>query len=67
MARHLKKLSKYDALIIDDIGYVQHSREEMEVLFALLSDRYERGSIMLSSNLPFSKWEDIFKDAMLPF
>ncbi len=65
LARHLKKLSKYDALIIDDIGYVQHSREEMEVLFALLSDRYERGSIMLSSNLPFSKWEDIFKDAML--
>lgn len=65
LARHLKKLSKYDALIIDDIGYVQHSREEMEVLFALLSDRYERSSIMLSSNLPFSKWENIFKDAML--
>lgn len=64
LARALKKLSKYQALIIDDIGYVQQSREEMEVLFTLLADRYERGSVMLTSNLPFSKWEQIFKDPM---
>jgi len=64
LARTLKKLSKYHALIIDDIGYVQQSREEMEVLFTLLADRYERGSVMLTSNLPFSKWEQIFKDPM---
>lgn len=64
LARVLKKLSKYRALIIDDIGYVQQSREEMEVLFTLLADRYERGSVMLTSNLPFSKWEQIFKDPM---
>ena len=62
LARALKKLAKYDALIIDDIGYVQQSREEMEVLFSLLADRYERASVMLTSNLPFSKWEKIFKD-----
>jgi len=60
----LKKLNKYDALIIDDIGYVQHSREEMEVLFTLLADRYEQGSVMITSNLPFSQWERIFKDPM---
>ncbi|MCP4699356.1 MAG: ATP-binding protein [Gammaproteobacteria bacterium] len=60
----LKKYGRYEALIIDDIGYVQHSREEMEVLFTLLADRYERSSIMLTSNLPFSKWESIFKDPM---
>jgi DNA replication protein DnaC len=60
----LKRLSKYEALIIDDIGYVQQSREEMEVLFSLLAHRYERGSVMLTSNLPFSKWEQIFKDPM---
>lgn len=60
----LKKLSSYDALLIDDIGYVQQSREEMEVLFTLLADRYERGSVMLTSNLPFSQWEKIFKDPM---
>jgi len=60
----LKRYSKYDAIIIDDIGYVQQSKEEMEVLFTLLADRYERGSVMLTSNLPFSKWERIFKDPM---
>lgn len=64
LAKVLKKLSRYHALIIDDIGYVQQSREEMEVLFTLLADRYERGSVMLTSNLPFSKWEQIFKDPM---
>lgn len=61
----IKKFSKFDVLIIDDIGYVQQSREEMEVLFTLIAERYERGSIMLSSNLPFSKWETIFKDPMV--
>jgi len=61
----LKKLSRFDALIIDEIGYVQQDREEMEVLFTLLAERYERGSIMLSSNFPFSKWEKIFKDPMV--
>lgn len=60
----LRKLAKYDAILIDDIGYVEQSREEMEVLFTLLADRYERASIMLTSNLPFSKWEQIFKDPM---
>ena len=60
----LKQMSKCEALLIDDIGYVQQSREEMEVLFTLLADRYERGTVMLTSNLPFSKWETIFKDPM---
>jgi len=43
---------------------VQQNREEMEVLFTLLADRYERSSIMITSNLPFSQWERIFKDPM---
>ena len=64
LSRMIKRLSKHDAIIIDDIGYVQHSREEMEVLFTLLAERYERGSVMITSNLPFSKWEVIFKDPM---
>jgi DNA replication protein DnaC len=51
-------------LIIDDIGYVQQNRGEMEVLFTLLADRYERGSVMITNNLTFSKWEVIFKDPM---
>jgi DNA replication protein DnaC len=64
MKRHLKRLSRFEVLIIDDLGYVQQSREEMEVLFTLLAERYERGSVMITSNLPFSKWESIFKDPM---
>ena len=64
LPRELKKLSRYDAILIDDIGYVQQNREEMEVLFILLADRYERGSLLITSNLPFSKWERIFKDPM---
>ncbi len=60
----LKKLSKYEAVIIDDIGYVQQDREEMEVLFTFLAHRYERGSLMITSNLTFSKWDKIFKDPM---
>jgi DNA replication protein DnaC len=60
----LKKLSRYEALMIDDFGYVKQDREEMEVLFTLLAYRYERGSLLLTSNLPFSKWEFIFKDPM---
>ena len=64
LSRLLKRLAGFDALMIDDIGYVQQSREEMEVLFTLLAERYERGTVMLTSNLAFSKWEVIFKDPM---
>ena len=64
LSRYLKRLSGFEVLIIDDLGYVQQSREEMEVLFTLLAERYERGSVMITSNLPFSKWESIFKDPM---
>jgi DNA replication protein DnaC len=64
LTKRLKRFSHFDAIIIDDIGYVQQSCEEMEVLFTLLADRYERSSLMITSNLPFSKWEQIFKDPM---
>lgn len=64
LSRLLKRLGSFHAILIDDIGYVQQSREEMEVLFTLLADRYERSSIMITSNLPFSQWEQIFKDPM---
>jgi DNA replication protein DnaC len=64
LSRVLKRLAGYDALVIDDLGYVQQSREEMEVLFTLLAERYERGSVMLTSNLPFAQWDRIFKDPM---
>jgi DNA replication protein DnaC len=64
LPKALKRLAVYEVLVLDDLGYVQQSREEMEVLFTLLAERYERGSVMLTSNLPFSGWEQIFKDPM---
>jgi DNA replication protein DnaC len=64
LSRVLKGLARFEVLILDDLGYVQQSREEMEVLFVLLAERYERGSVLLTSNLPFSGWESIFKDPM---
>jgi len=60
----LKKLDRYDIVILDDLGYVQQSAEEMEVLFTFLAERYERRSVMITSNLVFSQWDRIFKDAM---
>jgi len=60
----LRRLDKFDAVLIDDLGYVQQSREEMEVLFTFLAERYERRSVLISSNLVFSQWDQIFKDAM---
>ena len=60
----LRDLSRWEGLVIDDLGYVQQSREEMEVLFTLLAERYERGSVLVTSNLAFSQWEQIFKDPM---
>jgi len=60
----LKRLDRYPVVILDDIGYVQQDREEMEVLFTFLAERYERRSVMVSTNLVFSKWDQIFKDPM---
>ncbi len=64
LERTLKQLDRYDALILDDLGYVQQDRAEMEVLFTLLAERYERRSVIITSNLVFSQWDQIFKDPM---
>ena len=64
LPQELKRLERFPCLILDDIGYVKQSREEMEVLFTLLAQRYERASVVITTNLPFSKWEQIFQDPM---
>ena len=64
LERALRRLDRYDAVLVDDIGYIQQDREEMEVLFTFLSQRYERRSVMITSNLVFSQWDRIFKDPM---
>ncbi len=62
--RELRRLDRYEVVICDDIGYVQQDRDEMEVLFTFLAERYERRSVMITSNLVFSEWDRIFKDPM---
>ncbi len=64
LENELKRLDRFAAVILDDIGYVQQDRQEMEVLFTFLAERYERRSVIISSNLVFSKWDQIFKDPM---
>ena len=62
--RELERLDRFACLLLDDIGYVRQDRAEMEVLFELLAQRYERRSVMLTSNLVFSQWHEIFPDKM---
>lgn len=64
LERELRRLDRFEVVILDDLGYVQQSREEMEVLFTFLAERYERRSVMITSNLVFSQWDQIFKDPL---
>ena len=64
LPRALRKLDLFEVILIDDVGYVQQSPDEAEVLFTLLSERYERRSVMVTSNLVFSQWDRIFRDEM---
>jgi DNA replication protein DnaC len=61
----LHKLEKYAVIIVDDIGYVRKSEAETHVLFELISYRYESGSMIVTSNQPFSQWEHVFADSAM--
>ncbi len=60
----LAKLQRYDAIICDQLGYTQQSSEEGEVLFHFLAERYEQKSVVITSNLVFSQWDQVFKNPM---
>jgi len=64
LEKELRRLDAFDAVVVDDIGYIQQDRDEMEVLFTFLAERYERRSVIITSNLVFSQWDRIFKDPM---
>jgi DNA replication protein DnaC len=65
LADALGKLDKYRLLIIDDIGYVKRSEAETSMLFELIAHRYEVGSVLITSNQPFSAWDRVFPDDMM--
>lgn len=58
----LSKLDKYDCLILDDFGYVKKNDTETMLLFELICERYERGSLILTCNQPFQEWDQIFEE-----
>lgn len=60
----IKKMDRYEMLIIDDISYLPYERKETDALFVLLSARYEQRSLLITSNLVFSQWDQVFKDKM---
>ena len=64
LSRALRALDVFELLILDDIGYVQQDRDEIDVLFTLMAERYERRSMLITSNLVFSEWSKIFKDPL---
>jgi len=61
----LTKLDRFDLLILDDLGYVKKSEAETSVLFELIAHRYERKSLLVTANQPFSQWDSIFTDSMM--
>lgn len=65
LKRHLQRMERYSLLVIDELGYIPFSREGAQLLFQVLSARYERGSLLVTSNLPFPQWTSVFEDANL--
>jgi DNA replication protein DnaC len=61
----LKKLDRFDLLVLDDLGYVKKTEAETSVLFELIAHRYERRSLLITANQPFSQWDAIFTDSMM--
>ena len=65
LKRELARLSRYDLLIIDEVGYIPLSTEGAQLLFQVFSDRYEKGSLLVTSNLAFAQWTSVFGEASL--
>lgn len=64
LEEQIKDLDRFEALVIDDISYIPFNRDETDVLFVLLAQRYETRSVIITSNLIFADWGSIFKDPM---
>jgi DNA replication protein DnaC len=65
LKRCLARLSRYELLIIDEVGYIPFSADGAQLLFQVFSDRYEQASLIVTSNLAFAQWTSVFGEASL--
>jgi DNA replication protein DnaC len=65
LASELARLDRFDLLVLDDLSYVRRDQAETSVLFELIAERYERKSIAITANTPFSQWGEVFVDAAM--
>ena len=63
LARKLDQLARFDVVIVDELGYVPFDKAGADLLFGFISRRYERGSLVVTTNLPFARWSEVFLDA----
>lgn len=65
LQRLLNRYSKYDLLILDELGYIPFSKEGSELIFQVLAERHERGSLIITTNLGFADWTKVFGDPVM--
>lgn len=65
LAAYRRKFEKYDLVILDELGYVSFDKDGNELLFNLLSNRNDTGSIIITTNLVFERWDEVFKDPIM--
>ncbi len=65
LQRYLRRLGRFQLLVVDELGYIPFSEEGARLLFQVFADRYERGSLLVTSNLAFAEWTKVFGDAQL--
>ena len=58
----LKKIRRYKLIIVDEVGYIPFDHDAANLFFQLIASRYEQGSVMVTSNLPFGRWGEVFGD-----
>lgn len=62
LQRIIQRYRRYDLVILDELGYIPFSREGAELLFQVLAERHEKGSVMITTNLGFADWTQVFGD-----
>lgn len=65
MEGELKKIRRYKLIIIDEVGYIALDQDVANLFFQLIASRYEQGSVMVNSNLPFGRWGETFSDDVI--